>query len=223
MNAISYITGDVEITDYPECCARPLATIVQWCNDRLAGPDGYLSPEDSVVALDLGWQTVRTADVGTTVVNGWVAQLLTGPAWGVVWNANNAAARAIWDIADLHRRAAAGDMPPVSAWYAADCAGQAACPRTSPGVGTQRTVCCSGGIPVDSVGRREHPGEDGRRHRQRAALPRTGSRRPLPCSRGGVLTRHAIASWRMLAGLEICGETSPVLTDSDVSPADIFA
>ena len=39
--------------------ARPLASIVQMVNDRLAGADGFLSPENSLIALDLGWATVR--------------------------------------------------------------------------------------------------------------------------------------------------------------------
>jgi hypothetical protein len=222
MNAISYITGDVEITDYPECCARPLATIVQWCNDRLAGPDGYLSPEDSVVALELGWQTVRTADVGATVVHGWVAQLLTGPAWGVVWNANHAAAGAILDIADLHRRAAAGDMPPVSAWYAADRAGQAAVRALSRTA--ERSARCAVRAAYQSIalaGTSSPAKMDavtGNALRSHELAP--GGLSP---ARAVELTRYAIAAWRMLAGLEICGETSSVLTGGDVLPADIFA
>ncbi len=50
MNAISYINGDEQITDFPATSARPLASFMQLCNDLLAGPDGYLSPEDSLVA-----------------------------------------------------------------------------------------------------------------------------------------------------------------------------
>ena len=63
MNVISYINGDTMITDYPECSARPLARLVQGVNDMLAGTDGYLSPENSVLVLDLGWATVGTAGV----------------------------------------------------------------------------------------------------------------------------------------------------------------
>ena len=40
-----------------------------------------------------------------------MAELLSSPAWGVIRYAQKAAARAIFDIAELHRRAAAGDMP----------------------------------------------------------------------------------------------------------------
>ena len=67
MNAISYINGDAQITDFPAMSARPLASFVQVCNDLLAGPDGYLSPEDSFVVLELGWLTVGTACVAGTV------------------------------------------------------------------------------------------------------------------------------------------------------------
>ena len=62
MNAISYINGDTRITDFPTRSARPLSILVQSCNDLLAGPGGYLSPENSVLALELAWQTVGTAD-----------------------------------------------------------------------------------------------------------------------------------------------------------------
>lgn len=66
MNAISYINGDAQVTDSPACSARPLAAVVQSCNDLLAGPDGYLSPDNSLLALELGcrpWepQTLPTA------------------------------------------------------------------------------------------------------------------------------------------------------------------
>lgn len=222
MNAISYITGDAEITDYPECSARPLATIVQWCNDQLAGPDGYLSPEDSVLALDLGWQTVRTANVVNAVVHGWVAELLTSPAWGVVWNANDAAAKAISDIAALHRRAASGDMPPVSAWYAADCAGQAAVrglSRTSERSGRCAVRAAYQSIALVGAGAStKMDAVTGNALRSHELAP--GG---LSAARAVDLTRHAIAAWRLLAGLEICGDANPVLADSDVSPADVFA
>jgi hypothetical protein len=95
MNAISYISGDTQITDFPAASARSLAAFVQLCNDLLAGPDGYLSPENSFLALELGWQTVGTADAPDSVIHAWVAELLTSPAWGVVQYADNAAVEAI--------------------------------------------------------------------------------------------------------------------------------
>src|ERR1700756_1427613 len=103
MNAISYIAGDTQITDFPATSARPLAAFVQLCNDLLAGPDGYLSPGSSVLVLELGLQTVGTAEVDTNVVHGWVAELLSNPSWGIVQYAANAAAPVIVDIANLHR------------------------------------------------------------------------------------------------------------------------
>lgn len=62
MNVVSYTNGDTRITDYPKCSAKPLASIVQTVNDVLAGDDEFLSPEDSVIALNLGWRTVGTAN-----------------------------------------------------------------------------------------------------------------------------------------------------------------
>jgi hypothetical protein len=126
MNSISYINGDEHITDFPTCSARPLAIVVQSCNDLLAGPGGYLSPENSVLALELAWQTVGTAGVADSVVHAWLAELLTNPAWGVVQYAKITAVKAILDIAELHRQAARGDMPAIAAWDAADCAARAA-------------------------------------------------------------------------------------------------
>ena len=36
MNAISYINGDTQITDFPATSARPLASFVQLCNDLVS-------------------------------------------------------------------------------------------------------------------------------------------------------------------------------------------
>ncbi|HEX4395310.1 MAG TPA: hypothetical protein VH084_27835 [Mycobacterium sp.] len=127
MNAISYIGGDTQITDFPATSALPLAAFVQLCNDLLAGPDGYLSPENSFLALELGWKTMGTAEAPDNVIHAWVAELLTSPAWGVVQYADNAAVEAIFDIADLHRALASGAMPDIPAWYSADCAARAVC------------------------------------------------------------------------------------------------
>ena len=132
MNVISYINGDAQITDFPACSARPLAALVQSCNDLLARPDGYLSPENSVIALDLGWQTVGTADVPSTAIHAWIAELLANPTWGVVRYAKLTAIKAIIDIAQLHRRIASGDMPPIAAWDAADGTARAAARAIAP-------------------------------------------------------------------------------------------
>src|ERR1700727_437957 len=114
MNVISYINGDEQITDFPATSARPLASFVQLCNDLLAGSDGYLSPADSLLVLDLGWLTVGTADVADTVMHIWVTKLLISPPWGVVRYAEDAAAGAITGIAELHRRLVPGAMPPIA-------------------------------------------------------------------------------------------------------------
>src|ERR1700723_2828808 len=114
MNAISYIGGDTQVTDFPATSARPLASFVQLCNDLLAGPDGYLSPENSLLVLDPGWLTVGPADVADPVMHIWVTKLLISPPWGVVRYAEDAAAGAITGIAELHRRLVPGDMPPIA-------------------------------------------------------------------------------------------------------------
>ena len=84
MNVISYINGDTEITDYPACSAAPLSRLVQMVNDTLADPDdGLLSPEDSVLVLDLGWRTVGT-NLSLSVKQAWMAELLIHPKFGVL-------------------------------------------------------------------------------------------------------------------------------------------
>jgi len=104
MNVISYINGDIEITDYPECSARPLALLVQLCNDILPDQDGFLSPEDSLIVLDLGCQTVGTAGVADSVIHSWIAGLLDNPEWGVIrYNLPGG-------IAEMHRKVARGEI-----------------------------------------------------------------------------------------------------------------
>src|ERR1700753_1289205 len=116
MNAISYINGDEQITDFLATSARPRGSFVQLCNDLLAGSDGYLSPGDGLLVLDLGWLTVGTADVADTVVHTWVTKLLISPPWGGVRYAQDAAAEAISDIAELHRTFIPGETPSISLW-----------------------------------------------------------------------------------------------------------
>jgi hypothetical protein len=200
MNAISYINGDAQITDFPATSARPLASFVQLCNDLLAGPDGYLSPEDSVVVLDLGWLTVGTADVADTVIHTWVTKLLISPPWGVVRYADNAAAEAISDIAELHRKLVPGDMPSIDAW---DSAARAARAVTTTPVTAQRyavraayqstaLVDTDDWDTLDAV-----TGNALKAHR--LANGDDGAARILD------VTRHAIRSWRRLAGLSVVG------------------
>ncbi len=198
MNTISYINGDARITDFPATSARPLASFVQLCNDLLAGPDGYLSPEDSFVVLDLGWLTVGTADVADTVGHTWVTKLLISPPWGVVRYAQNAAAEAISEIAELHRRFVPGETPSIAAW---DSAARAARAITTTPVTPERYAV--------------------RAAYQSTALVETDDWDTLDAVTGNALkahrlangddgparilevTRHAIRSWRRLAGLSV--------------------
>lgn len=126
MNVISYINGDTQITDYPACSARPLARLVQRINDSLADKDGFLSPENSIVALDFGWQTVGTADVPDAVVWQWLHDILVDPVHGVVQYARPDGQGAIADVAALCRRQALGDIVTDGQWREARDAAYAA-------------------------------------------------------------------------------------------------
>jgi hypothetical protein len=208
MNVISYTNGDPEITDFPTCSARPLAAFVQSCNDLMAGPDGYLSPENSLLALELGWETVGTADVADTVIHAWVAELLASPTWGVVRYTKNAAMKAIYVIADLHRKAASGDMPAIATWDAARRAASAAAGTISPTLDAgllhavraahQSTAVIDTGdwVKLDAV----------TGHALRAHELVSGE---VAVTQLVALTRHAIRSWRQLAGLTNPSGTSP--------------
>jgi hypothetical protein len=206
MNVISYINGDAQITDFPACSARPLAVLVQSCNDQLAGPDGYLSPENSVLALELAWQTVGTEGASDSVVHAWLAELLTNPTWGVVQYAKITAIKAICDIAELHREAASGDMPPVAAWDAAERAARAAARAMNPasnvaGANALKAAYQSAAL-VDT------------RHYQVTLDAVTASAlrahalatATTSASRIVQLTRQAVRSWRHLAGLDNPGD-----------------
>jgi hypothetical protein len=201
MNAISYINGDTQITDFPVCSARPLAALVQSCNDLLARPDGYLSPEDSVVALDLGWQTVGTANVPNTVIHDWIAEVLANPTWGVVRYAKLTAIKVIIDIAELHRRIASGDMPPTAAWDAADRAARAAARAVGPTANVAGRYALQAAYEstalVDTYGQAALDAVTGCAVRAHAlATGDTVENRVIE------LTRHAIRSWRDCAGLD---------------------
>jgi hypothetical protein len=216
MNVISYINGDEQITDFPATSARPLASFVQLCNDLLAGPDGYLSPENSLVVLDLGWLTVGTADVADAVMHIWVTKLLTSPPWGVLRYADGATAQAIADIADLHRTFVPGDVPSIFNWDGAARAGRTAS-ETCEGAelyavraATQSTswVETDDWDTLDAV-----TGNALRAHR--LANGEAGAARILE------VTRNAIRSWRRLAGLSVVGnDPIPI---ADVRPRKVVA
>ena len=207
MNVISYINGDEQITDFPATSARPLASFVQLCNDLLAGPDGFLSPEDSLVVLDLGWLTVGTADVADTVMHTWVAKLLISSPWGVVRYAQNAAAEAITDIAELHRGLNPGDTPPIAPWDSAARAARAI--SSALPVGAERyavraayqstaLVETDDWDTLDAV-----TGNALRSHRM--ANGDTGADRIVE------VTRNAIRSWRRLAGLSVVSNAPAIV------------
>ena len=204
MNAISYINGDEQITDFPATSARPLASFVQLCNDLLAGPDGYLSPEDSLVVLDLGWLTVGTADVPDSVIHTWVTKLLISPPWGVVRYAANAAAAAIIDIAELHRRLAPGDTPPIAAWDHAARAARAVSttPVTAERYAVRAAYQSTALIETDDWNTLDAvTGNALKAHR--LANGDDGAARIIE------VTRHAIRSWRRLSGLSVASN-SPI-------------
>jgi hypothetical protein len=216
MNVISYINGDDRVTDFPACSAHPLAVMVQSCNDLLAGPDGYLSPENSVLALELGWQTVGTADVADTVIHAWVAELLTDPTWGVIQYAKLTAVKPILDIAELHRNAASGDMPSSFTWNAADRAARAAARALNPALNPAGLCAIQTAYQSTALAGTHHQatldavtGTAVRTH----ALAAPGN----TATRVVELTRHAIRAWRHLVELATTRDISPSSVDDVLS------
>jgi hypothetical protein len=210
MNAISYINGDAQVTDFPATSARPLASFVQLCNDSLAEADGYLSPENAFLVLDLGWLTVGTADVADTVIHTWVTKLLISPPWGVVRYAENAAAEAISDIAELHRTFVPGDSPSIAVWDAAARTARAVSAPLSPcaekyavraAYQSMALVETDDWDTLDAV-----TGNALRAHR--LANGEGGAARILE------VTRSAIRSWRRLAGLSVVNNIPPSVANA---------
>ena len=204
MNAISYINGDTRITDFPPCSARPLALMVQACNDVLAGPDGYLTPENSVLALDLGWQTVGTADVTNAVTHAWVAELLGNQSWGVIRYAKLNTVKMISDIAELHRQAAAGAQVPPTAWDNADRAARDAArsinrAQNPAGLWALQTAYHSIDLITDPRTALDILARDAVRTH---GLASGGT----PASRILELARHAIDTWRHLGAFDQSAE-----------------
>lgn len=120
MNVISYINGDTEITDFPRCSAQPLSRLVQTLNDDLAGEDGFLSPEDSIRVLALGWKTVGTSGVPKSVERLWVAEILDSPEFGLVRFLDESLKDTARALASLHRRKAKGDRVDEFEWINLD-------------------------------------------------------------------------------------------------------
>jgi hypothetical protein len=202
MNAISYTNGDDHITDFPTCSARPLAIVVQSCNDLLAGPGGYLSPENSVLALELAWQTVGTADVADSVVHAWLAELLTNPVWGVVQYAKITAVKAILDIAELHRQAARGEAPAIAVWDAADRAARAAARATSPASNTAGAFALRAAYESTTLVNVRHYQSTLDAAIAVAMRAHTRAAEDTAGTRAVELAGQAIRSWRHLAGLD---------------------
>ncbi|OBF23690.1 hypothetical protein A5725_08870 [Mycobacterium kubicae] len=201
MNVIAYINGDAQITDFPNCSARPLSLLVQACNDQLAGADGYLSPEHTLLALELGWQTVGTAGVSGAVGHAWIVELLTSPTWGVLQYARLTAMQAIIDIAGLHRAAAAGAGWPGGARGAADRAARAM--RASTSVAGRyalraayESTVFDGSLTDEVIA-----------HALNAHAAASGG---ASASRIVNISRLAIGSWRQLAGLDTTGDPHEV-------------
>ncbi|MCV7076532.1 hypothetical protein [Mycobacterium szulgai] len=211
MNVISYIYGDRVVTDYPACSARPLAAFVQSCNDLLAGPSGYLSPEDSLVALELGWQTVGTSGTEPSVIHAWVAELLTNPTWGVVQYAKLSSTKAIYDIAELHRLAARSQQPTQSDWENAYSAAVAES-RSYDGAGHPAgTHALRSAYESTALADDHHQGtvDAVTGSALRAHAFATGS---AASARFAAITHDAIASWRQLASVRSAGGASSTLT-----------
>jgi hypothetical protein len=220
MKVISYINGDTHITDFPDCSARPLATFVQVCNDLLAGSDDYLSPDNSLLALELGQQTVGTTDVDDIVIHAWVAELLANPAWGVVRYAKKAARYAksaadkvVLDIAELHRAVAAGDTPPIAAWDAADRAARAACRASKPTVHVAGLYAMRAAYQSISLMGSDQPEmlDAVIGNALRADTLATGETKATAIVE---LARHAIRACRSLAGLNTQNDLSRTSVDS---------
>jgi hypothetical protein len=98
MEVISYITGEIEITDYPACSHPLVARIVQQTNDHLAAlanpsneirvsgsgevdwstvdANRPLRPEDAISVIDLGMLTVGTADIDDEILERWVRECM---------------------------------------------------------------------------------------------------------------------------------------------------
>jgi len=214
MNVISFINGDAQVSDFPVCSARPLSLLVQTCNDLLAGCDGYLSPENSLLALELAWQTVGTGDVADSVVHAWIAELLTSPTWGVLGYAPLTAMKAVVDIAELHRAAAFGALPAAADWDAAARAVNATSPgRSCAGLYAIRTAYDSTAVVGTDLLLRLDEVIGHALNAHAIAAEDTPLRRIVEVS------GHAIRTWRELAGLDDGGDGDPAPAHRTLTPA----
>jgi len=210
MNVVSYINGDAEITDFPDCSARPLAALVQLLNDGLADKDGYLSPKDSVLVLDLGWRTVGTVDVPREVVLRWLAELLIDPVHGAVQHASPAAVPAIRRVAELLGRQVAGGLVSVAEWTQArkDASANAAYAEADATFAAYSAAVAAGEVAYAAMVGAE--GVNAATHVAKASAYGAESDGPLPN-----FVAWAIDRWRHLAKL---AEPQPITAD-DVNNA----
>jgi hypothetical protein len=164
-----------------------------------------------VLALELAWQTVGTADVRNTLVHAWVAELLTNPTWGVLQYAKITANKAIVDLAELHRAAASGDMPPVADWESADRAAREIAPTLNAAGRYAIWAAYESATIVD--GHLLMTLDQVVAHAENAHGIACKSTK---ASQIVELTRHAIRSWRDLAGLDNAGDNSPAPRDREL-------
>jgi hypothetical protein len=175
----------------------------------LAGPSGYLSPENSVLAIELAWQTVGTGGVADTVVHAWLAELLTNPVWGVVQYAKITEVKAILDIAELHRQAARGDMPAIAAWDAADRAARAVARAMSPTSNAAGAFAIRAAYESTTLVNVRHYQSTLDAATAFAMRAHARAAADTAASRTVELAKQAIRSWRHLAGLDNSANEAP--------------
>ena len=195
MNVISYINGDTTITDFPDCSAEPLAKLVQMLNDRLAGPDGFLSPEASVLVLDLGWLTVGTADTPAQIVWRWLSELLIDPEHGVVQYASDTDGVEIRRVAELCLRGAAGETVSAYEWLSVRCCAAVA---SSTAVTAAAAISSAASVVVG----RSSANTSSASYAAYAGATVYGAYAAYTVKAEAAFTRWAIQRWRDFAGLD---------------------
>ena len=211
MNVISYINGDAKITDYPECSAQPLARMVQSLNDELAGVDGFLSPENSIIVLDLGWLTVGTADTPREIVWRWLADLLVHPEMGIVTKVRRVDVHdAAIHIAELYMRESRGERVTVTEWRAARDQAQKA---KSAAAAYAYAYAAAAAYAYAAAAAYAYADADAAAYAEAAAAAAAYAAADADADARISFTRWAIEHWRELAGLD----TGP---DIDVTAVD---
>ena len=130
-----------------------------------------------------------------------MAELLTDPVWGVLRYAKITAHKAILDVAELHRAAASGDMPPVADWDAAGRTARALATTLSDAgmCAVQAAVESTTFVDNDLLMALDKVVV----HAQNAyALASGDATTASKASRITELTGHAVRSWRRLAQLD---------------------